>query len=501
MSHCKPNFLFILTDQQQRKGLGCYGNDIARTPNIDRLAQEGVIFDNAFTANVICMPSRASILTGRMPRAHGLVTNGNYLDPLEITLPQVLAEQGYRTSHVGKCHLAPHAESYPGCSKSDCGYESPEGKEFWAAGKKVPLPYYGFQQAKFASGHGKDHTDYYNEIKARDPRLPELLKSENALKPLSGAPSSWKSAIPEQHHCSTWVADNAISNMEEFARGDNPFFMFVGFPDPHVPYCPPAPWCDMFDPQSVPMPNRSRVELETASKTYARRIKEFAEVWPYHPLDMPDEHIREIIAHTYGMVSLVDKNIGRIMDTLKRLNLDENTIVIFSTDHGEHLGDHWLVYKMCIYDELIRLPLIWSCPGRLASGKRIEGIVSHIDIMPTILDLAGSNHPRGVQGISYAEGLGDGQIEGRPYAYLEDDAIWHEGNNTYLRTIRTPEYRLSYYFPEGDGELFDLKNDPNEFINRWHEPAYHSVRTELMELLLQAAMQAADPKPQIIAPC
>ena len=150
---------------------------------------------------------------------------------------------------------------------------------------------------------------------------------------------------------------------------------------------------------------------------------------------------------------------------------------------------------------MIRLPLIWSCPTRLADDKRIEGIVSHIDIMPTILELAGVESPRGVQGISYAGGLGNGQVEGRPYAYLEDDDIVHEGNDTYLRTIRTPEYRLSYYLPNEDGELFDLKKDPNEFVNRWHDTAYSSVRTELIELLLQAAMQAADSKSQRISPC
>ena len=148
------------------------------------------------------------------------------------------------------------------------------------------------------------------------------------------------------------------------------------------------------------------------------------------------------------------------------------------------------------FDELIHLPLIWSGPGITAPGRRTEGMVSHIDIMPSILDLAGAKHPRGIQGISYAEELKQGEVSGRPYTYLEDDNVGE--TSTYLRTIRTPEYRLSYYFPNGDGELFDMKNDPNEFTNRWKDPAYRSVRADMMELLLQATMQAADPKPERI---
>ena len=491
-----PNIVLIVTDQQRRHSLGCYGNKTADTPNIDRIAGSGIVFDNAYTANVICSPSRASIHTGRMPCTHGLITNGCYLSPFEITLPEVLGSHGYRTAHVGKCHLSPHSRPDQNTGNDSGEFISPEGPEFWGKGGSLPLPYYGYQEARICSGHGSDWMDYHRDLVSVDAKLPDLLKKENALEPPSGAPSSWKSGIPEEHHCSTWIADNAVGYLEAYARSEDPFFLFVGFPDPHFPYCPPAPWCHLFDPADVPMPHRSRDELQKASKDYAWRIERFAEAWPYHPFEMPDAHIREIIAHTYGMVSLLDRSVGRITGALERLGLTNSTVIIFTTDHGEHTGDHWLIYKCSPFDELIHLPLMWSWPSHFEAGKRFPQIVSHIDIMPTVLDIAGIPHPRGVQGLSYAGGLKSEDFQGRPYAYLEDD---EEDGKGFLRTIRTPDFRLSYYLPAQDGELFDLQSDPNEFVNCWNDSAYRNIRDGLIELMLQATIQASDPKPERVA--
>jgi arylsulfatase len=500
-STTRPNIVFILSDQQRRDSLGCYGHAIAQTPCLDGLAANGVTFDNAFTANVICQPSRAALLTGRYPRVNGVVTNGVALDANnEITLPDVLVSHGYQTACAGKLHLAPHNDSDPTYGKNESGYESPESPGFWNSGKSLPLPYYGFQEARICSGHAGDWMHYYRDLVSRDPGLPDLLKEENALKPPSGAPSSWKSAIPEEHHVSTWVADQAIDYIESFAVKPDPFFLFVGFPDPHFPYCPPAPWCDMFEPASAPMPRRSPDEMKSPSPRYKEVIDRFSSWLPYHLMDMPDEHVREIIAHTYGMVSLLDKNVGRITATLDRLAISDNTILVFTTDHGEHLGDHWLVYKASPFDELIHLPMIWHCPGRFATGTRTEGIVSHVDLMPTILDMAGIELPRGVQGNSYRTALEGGEFTGRTCAYLEDDALGPDGN-TFQRTVRTHDFRLSFYLPENEGALYDLRNDPHEFVNRWHDPNYRDARDHLTELMLKEAMQAADPAPQRVAAC
>ena len=493
----RPNFVFIMTDQQRRDSLGCYGNCLIKTPSCDALAAQGIVFDRAFPANIICSPSRASVITGRYPRCHGLITNGMYLDPVnEITLPHVLSSHGYRTANVGKIHLTFCEKIEPQRTTNEAGYESPESRSHWLAGKRLPLPYYGFQEVRLCNGHGEDWTDYYYDLLARDPKLPDLFKEENALQPPSGAPSSWKSSLPEEHHSTTWVADESIKMLERYATDNQPFFLTINFPDPHFPYCPPAPWCDMYDPADMPMPKRTMDQLKTASGNFRCKNQSYTNIFGYNPIEMPDPYIREIIAHTYGMVSLLDKHIGRVVAELDRLGLQENTVVIFTTDHGEHLGDHGFVYKAVIYDELLHLPLIWCCPKRFGTPRRETGIVSHIDLMPTILDLASIAAPRGVQGVSYRVGLEGGNFSGRPFAYLEDDS---EDNLEHVRTVWTPDRRLTYYLPDAEGDLFDLKNDPDEFVNRWHDPDYGDMRNEMVELLLRAAIEAADPKAERLA--
>ena len=482
----RPNILLILTDQQRRDSLGCYGNSHIRTPNLDALARDGVCFENHFVTNVVCMPSRASLLTGRYPNRHRVNTNGCSLPLAELTLAETLRQSGYRTAAAGKMHLS----SY----QAPLEKGSPESREWWDAGKRLPLPYYGFEEVKLATAHGPgDYADYYRDLGAIDPALPALLSAEKALAQ-SGAPSSWKSAIPEQYHSSTWVADRSIEYIESFARADAPFFMFASFPDPHFPYCPPQPFCDMYDPASVPMPNRSPLEAATASTELQHRWDQFVEWLGYHALDMPDEYIREIIAHTYGMVSLVDKNVGRLFDCLRTTDTWDNTIVVFLSDHGEHMGDHYLIYKRLIFDELARVPSIWRVPGAFARNQRSAGFSSMIDVMPTLLELAGVPVPPGVQGVSLQDALAGKDWPGRGWALIENDDISDSHNlqdHAFGRSLRTEEFSINVYDSRADGEFYDLQKDPGELHNVWSEPAYAAARAELLKQLVTCTAAAA----------
>ena len=491
----QPNFIVILTDQQRRDSLGCYGNPVAQTPHLDRLAGEGVVFDNAFSANVVCMPSRATLLTGRYPRAHGVITNGVPLSEDEVTLGECLAGVGYATAAAGKTHLTPHSigESPPGSGNV---YAGPETRGWHESGKDYPLPYYGFQHLMTHQGHPSDGTHHYEELVAIDPKLPDLWERENALVPPTGAPSSWKSAMPEEHSSSVWVADKTIEFIDQFKRAGNPFFIQVGFPDPHFPYCPVAPWCDMYDPADVPLPNRSLEEVPLKSEYYRRRLARFEKSLGYHPTDMPEAYVREIIAHTYGMVSQIDSNVGRIVKHLEDRGLADNTVVVFLTDHGEHLGDHHLIYKAIVYDELYHLPMIWWAPGRLAAGRRVGELVSFVDFMPTILDLAGLAEPRGVQGRSLRGALAGDAFEGREAVLLEDD---DEDNRAFCRTIRTARYQMTYYLPDRQGELYDMQEDPKQLVNRYNDGAFQNARARLFEMMSVEMMYACDPKPARIA--
>ena len=495
-SKSQPNFIVLLTDQQRRDSLGCYGNQIAQTPNLDRLADEGVIFDNAFAANAICMPSRATLLTGRYPRTHGVITNGVPLSDDEITVGECLAGAGYATAAVGKTHLTPHSlgEFPPGSGKV---YAGPETREWHSSGKDYPLPYCGFQHMMTHQGHPGDGTHHYKELIAIDPTLPELWERENALEPPTGAPSSWKSAMPEEHSSSVWIADKTIAFIDQFTGDGKPFFIQTGFPDPHFPYCPVAPWAGMYDPADVPLPNRSPEEVALKSEHYRRRLERFEKSLGYHPTEIPEAYVREIIAHTYGMVSQIDHNVGRIVKHLEDRGLADNTVIVFLTDHGEHLGDHHLIYKAVVYGELYHLPMIWWAPGRLADGRRISELVSFIDFMPTILDLAGVAEPRGIQGRSIRPALVAQAFEGRDAVLVEDD---DEDNRQFCRTIRTARYQMTYHLPGREGELYDMHEDPKQLVNRYNDAAYHNVKAELFEIMSVEMMYACDPKPLQIAP-
>ena len=493
----RPNFVFIISDQHRRDTLGCYGSSVCRTPSLDRLAADGVLFENAFGVNVVCSPSRATLITGRYPRTHGVIINGIPLPRTEITLPQVLAEAGYRTAAVGHLDLEPHdlGENFPG---RPAGYVSPESYAWQRAGKPMPVPYHGFQHVVPRIGFPDDVAQHYRDLMAIDPKLPELWLQKNALEPPSGAPSSWKSGMPEAHSSSVWLADKAIGCLENFARDNVPFFLHVGFPDPHFPFAPVAPWCHMYDPADVPMPHRSRDEVTTTCQDYCRRLDRFAKAWPYHPLDMPEAHMREIIAHYYGMVSQLDHNIGRILTRLDELGLGDNTVVVFLPDHGEHLGDHWLMYKCCVLDELCHLPMIWRWRGKFPAGQRVAGMVSYVDVMPTFLSLAGVPVPRGVQGGPFTPALNGETFAGRDAVLLENDL---ENNRSWVRTIRTPRHHMNLYEPAGDGELYDLEEDPHELVNRWADRSFSEIRGHLSEEMVKLMLRAADPKPRRVAYC
>jgi arylsulfatase A-like enzyme len=483
--HDRPNFLFIITDQQRRDSLGCYGNQHVRTPCLDGLARDGVCFDNHFVTNVVCSPSRASLLTGRYPNRHGLNSNGCMLPLSEITVAETFRQNGYRTAAAGKVHLSPH--------EAKLEKQSPESRAWWEAGRRLPLPYYGFEEVQLAVAHGPgDYADYYLDLMKIDPALPALIYEENALA-RSGAPASWKSAIPEQYHSSTWVADKSIDYINRFAAEDDPFFLFASFPDPHFPYCPPAPWCDMYDAGAVPMPNRSRQEVDTASEELQRRWKQFEEWIGCHALDMPDAHIREIIAHTYGMVSLIDKNVGRILDGLKTAGLEDDTVVVFMSDHGEHLGDHHLIYKCVVFDELIRVPSVWRFPGRFPADHRVSGFSSMIDVMPTLLNLAGIPAPPGLQGESLTDALAGKDWAGRRFVLIENDDVVASpalAEQAFSRTLRTEKYSINVYSTHSDGELYDLEADPGQLRNVWSDPAYSSAKSDLLVQLVRYSAAA-----------
>lgn len=248
----QPNVLVFFTDQQRYDSLGCNGNPAARTPNLDALAANGARLDNHIVANPICMPSRASLFTGRFPSAHHVWTNGVPLPASERTLPQLFQQLGYDTASFGKLHLTP-TQSYPAPGRMESG-------EHWATGALDDWygPYYGFDHVELTLGHGESTLragHYANDIRRRFGDLSEELARRKG--PPETIRDSWDSRLPVEAHHSTWVADKAAAYLRDARRADRPFFLFCSFPDPHHPFTPPEPYASMFDPAGLPAPHRS----------------------------------------------------------------------------------------------------------------------------------------------------------------------------------------------------------------------------------------------------
>lgn len=510
-----PNILWFMTDQHRADAMGCAGNPVVQTPNLDRLAREGMRFDRCYVTNPVCMPSRATMFTGRYPHTHGSWKNHVPLPESEVTLPAVLAQHGYATAAIGKVHLANTSEySRPGRTlpptsmHRNRGVPAAEVDRFWESWHG---PHYGFQHAELAIQHGNrvvggGHYDRW--LRRHHPEALDLLEPEHALRPLTGAIESWKAALPAELHYDTWIADRTVRFLvqHQAQRADQPFFVCCSFPDPHRPLCPPAPYCDMYDPASVDLPTPNRGELESMPPHHRLYFEGRLAATPYAPggvqgaaaqrhvlRDLPEAHLREMKAHYYGLISLVDASIGRVLAALDRLGLNEHTIVLYCSDHGELMGDHGLLFKGPFhYESMVRTPLLWRWPGVVGQGRTYEHVASAVDLMPALLEACGLPPEPGVQGESLLPMLRGATDPYRGWALVEH-AEHVRGMQT--KTLVTAHHKLTYYPGLPFGELFDLEADPQEYMNLWEVAESRPLRDALLHQLLEALCRTEDPLP------
>jgi len=500
MSGRRPNFLCIVTDQHRADHLGCAGHPVLRTPHIDRLAEGGVRFSRAYINNPLCMPSRATMFTGRTPRGHGVRTNGIPLDPAIPTMTDALYASGYRTHGIGKVHLSNFIFSSDLEVPALDPKQFPEADSSWRAGAvaALPEPYFGLQTTEFVGGHAHYlWGDYRKWLDAEHPGAYKLMTRKHALEPPTGDPEAWKSALPAELHPTAWIADRTIAFLRERARTDEPFFLWCSFPDPHHAYNPPRPWCDMYDPGDVPMPARREGELDLLPPHFKAQVE--SAQWTsgrIRPTKMPDAHLREILALTYGLIGQVDHHLGRILDCLDELGLTDDTAVSFFSDHGDLMGDHWLINKGPFHFEgLVRVPFLWRYPRRFPARGETAALASMLDFAPTVLDLAGVPIPEGPTTDPPVAPEAPPAWPGRSLvpvltgeATSVQDSVLIENDEDHLglrlRTLVTDTHKLTVYPGQTYGELFDLTDDPNELCNRWADPACRGVRDELMIRLL-----------------
>ncbi len=474
----RPNILFICTDQQRYDALGCYGNEHIQTPAIDGLAAEGVLFERCYVQNPVCAPSRASLLTGRYPHAHGLWANGVALPPHERLFPRALADDGYDCGLIGKMHLA-------ACFR----------------GRTEPRQDDGFRSFEWAHDptHGSPGNAYHRWLEEHHPALYAAATARGFGR--QGHDPVGFDRLPTEAHYSRWVGERAIDFLRRGRDPDRPFFLMANFYDPHHPFVAPREWVDRYDPTVLPRPiggpddlaDRPPILAEASRKGYAGLARGFSE---YDPREL-----REVVAAYYAMVALIDDETGRILAALDDLGLAEDTLVIFTSDHGEMLGDHGLLLKgPLMYEGAVRVPLILRWPGRLPAGVRRGELVQWIDLCSTVLEAAGAPPLPGDQGRSLLPlARGDADAAPRGWALCEYRNSGHPYDPpVHVTMLRRGRHKLIIHHGAPatgrarGGELYDLEADPEERRNLWADPAAAAVRVELQEFLLDALVAAED---------
>jgi len=447
----RPNLLFLLTDEQRRETLGCYGNDYVQMPQLNRFAESACVFDDAHCVNPVCTPSRGCMLTGLYPHAHGAWHNNVPLHADARCLPELLPEpmrRDYRVEYHGKWHLGD--ELY-----AQHGYE-----------RMISIEDIYWQH--FSDGRDKaDRSDYHHQLLSEGFTLGNdvQFRRESAAR------------LPEQYCKPRFLADRAC----EFIRQhrDRPWMLTVSMLEPHMPFLGPRD--GQYDPADVPLfSNHDHVPDAAPEHAPPRvvldRLNHLRE-HSYEDRDLSNEAgWRRITSQYLGLCSLIDTYMGRILDTLRSCGLDDNTIVVFTSDHGEMMGSHRLLQKQLLYREATRVPWLVRLPGQ-CDGRRLTGPVSQIDLVPTLLDLMGAPLPEHLHGRSLAEPLrsgGDVELTDRasPCVVVQDDP------GMVTRSLVSPDgWRYSYYaptdrHPDVECELYDLTADPGERRNLAADPAH-----------------------------
>ena len=506
----QPNILFIITDQQRADHVGFAGNPVVSTPHLDALAARSTVFDRAYVSNPVCMPNRSTIMTGRMPSAHGVVFNDRSLSPDANTFVRQLRDHGYRTALIGKSHLQ-HGLSadayipYPG---------EPGLIEPWAAGWNTienferyegdddpddPDDFYGFGRIELTLGHGSQvaghHYRWALDHGATREQLVAGFRHDSDVPRRS--PLWWQihdAPFPEELYSTNFVTERTIDFIEESTAAGDPWMAWCSYPDPHHPLSPPARWLDRHDPADIDLPTT---------------FDDPGEGWPLHlqliralgpndenfvfPFGPTPEQARAAIAATYGMIEFIDDGIGRVLAGVDRLGATEDTIVVFTSDHGDMMGDHGLIMKLAMhYQGCLRVPMVIHAPGR--APARTSSLASSIDLPNTLLDLCGIDEYRGMQGHSLTDVLDDPTASVRDHVLVEEDfpmRAFGPGPPLKMRTVISDVGRYTRD-TDGQEQLFDLSADPDELVDLSEHDRDPVRRAAMVEQLADALIEADD---------
>lgn len=441
----KPNIVLILTDQQRYDTIGILGNKKISTPNIDSLVENGVVFTRCYSASPECVPARISIKTGLYPWVSGSTSNKEGIPPSTTTIMKILLEHGYHTQAIGKMHFIPKREPF--------GF-----KRMWLAEELAKVEEDDYMQFLVKNGYG--YVEEPNGMRSYMYYIPQV------------------SQLPKDMTSTAWIGRKSIEYIEEMSKEKLPFFLWIGFIKPHPPFDPPVPYNWMYEPTEMDEPiviSDSDIEENYTYWNYKQNRYKWME-------SMRDVNFIKIQkAFYFGCISFIDEQIGLIIETLKRNKLLENTIIIFTSDHGEYLGDYWCFGKRGFQDCVARVPFVISWIGNLPKGEMRDGLVGHIDIMPTILQLCGIEfHDNKISGIGLLNQILKDNALKRSYFFGQ-----YNRREKALYLCMDTQWKYIYDVAGKKEFLYNYIEDPREIKNFAKDENYKKIKERLKKSLIE----------------
>lgn len=466
-----------MADQFRYDCLGANGNKIVKTPNLDRLAAQSVNFSNAFVQAPVCVPSRVSYFTGRYPHSHKNRVNYTPCDPREVFLQKMMEDAGYQTGEVGKLHLYPPTADHA----RDTGWER--------------------VQLDDGVGTTDPYSDYVKWRKEHDPNA--KVSYTAVVKNVPAGKNPFRALVEYEYSPTHWTGEQSCRMLREMAASNRPFFLYSSFFKPHSPYYTPVPYDSMYDDVEIPLPRRTTLEdirklpLPLQKLILRGRQPDYL---------IPADRVQWMYRSYYAAVSMVDYEIGRILDELEKSGKAENTIIIFGTDHGDQLLEHGLQGKNCFFEASVHVPFLFRYPGGAHAGRR-NNFVEMVDVLPTLLELCRMPVPKYVQGRSFNQDTPTRQMvfseniipEIITGGALNMPFVPGQGvagiRHPDAKMVRNDRWKMNYY-PGHGGELYDVVNDPHEERNLYDHPEQREVVQEMRQAILDW-MITADENDQI----
>jgi arylsulfatase len=440
----RPNILHIFTDQQRGDTIAALGNPVIRTPNLDRLCAEGTAFTNAYTPDPVCVPARCSMIYGQYPHRTGCYEN-NFEMPADEsrTFMAALTRAGYRTHGIGKCHFTPDPHAMR-------GFQTRRRQEELVGGPDID------EYLKHLHDSGFDYICDPHGVRGEMYYIPQVAQ------------------MPAKLHPTQWIGDESISFIEEEAKTDRPWYCFTSFVHPHPPFAPPNPWHKLYRAPLMPLPKvpADYESLHTHINRHQNRYK-------YRDQGIDQNLLRCLKAHYYAAISFIDYQVGRILQALEKAGQLDNTLIVYTADHGEMLGDYHCFGKRCMLDSAARVPLIARLPGRFGAGERVARPASLVDLAPTFAAASGAGMDSdSLDGVDLAD-LAAGTCD-REMVFSQHDCA---GAATYMAVSEGHKYM--YSAADGREWLFDRAADPQELRSRAGLPFCRDSRDAMKNALIQ----------------